>query len=168
MDEAMSQSARSSLLAKQWVVDHGGAMSVSVEHGAGPRGIRKHWMQALEAVDPQAFENASQERFLTPETRSQGIVSHLYTAWCMAEGRCKTHSNDNMSIPMGNENMHWLMDLAIGQPHRWLTIQIDDTVGDDISVSLAQRSLKRTLLRRFHCISQFESDCYEDQKRAWA
>ena len=159
---------RTVLSLREWVIRRNGSMSIAVEHGVGPRGIRKHWMQALEAVDPSAFEEASKERFLTAESKTQSIVSHLYTAWCMAEGRCKTHSDDNLTIPTGNEGMHWLMDLAIGQPHRWLTVRIEDTVDDRRKVQGMQQLLERTLLRRFHQMSAFEFDSYEAAKRAWS
>lgn len=164
----LSHETRSAMLARQWVVDRNGAMSIAVEHGVGPRGIRKDWMEALECMDPEAFENASKERFLTAQSNTQSVVSHLYTAWCVAEGRSKTHADNNLTIPTGNEGMHWLMDLAIGQPNRWLTVRIEDTVEERRKIPNMQRMLERTLLRRFHKISCFESDCYEAQKRAWS
>lgn len=159
---------RAAMLARQWVVDHNGSMRISVEYGVGPRGFRKHWVQALEAIDPEAFDAASRERFLTPDSSTQSIVSHLYTAWCMAEGRAKTHPADNLTIRTDEASMNWLMDLAIGQPHRWLTVRLEDNVEDRRRVPDMQRLIERTLLRRFTRMSAFEHDSYEAYKRAWS
>ena len=79
------------LNARLWLLAHLGVSSIDrvIEHS--PKGIRKSWMQALEAEHPELFHQTRSEQVRQPG--GQSILSNLYGDWCLSQGRGEARFN---------------------------------------------------------------------------
>jgi hypothetical protein len=79
------------LNARLWMLAHKGVASVDrvLEHS--PKGIRKSWMQALEAEHPEVFAQTRSEKVRQPG--GQSILANLYSDWCLSHGRGEVRFN---------------------------------------------------------------------------
>ena len=79
------------LNARLWLLAHLGVSSIDrvIEHS--PKGIRKSWMQALEAEHPELFHQTRSEQVRQPG--GQSILANLYGDWCLSQGRGEIRFN---------------------------------------------------------------------------
>jgi hypothetical protein len=149
------------LNARLWMLAHKGVSCVDrvLEHS--PRGIRKSWMQALEAEQPELFHQTRSEK-----VRQQGgisILANLYGDWCLSHGRgevrfnqCEYRHSDQLESDPGALAS---LQAALGDK---LSICINDTSDNRADVSQMQQSYVAVLGQLFSQPSVYERSAAAD------
>jgi hypothetical protein len=149
------------LNARLWMLAHKGVSCVDrvLEHS--PRGIRKSWMQALEAEQPELFHQTRSEK-----VRQQGgisILANLYGDWCLSHGRgevrfnqCEYRHSDQLESDPGALAS---LQAALGDK---LSICINDTSDNRADVSQMQQSYVAVLGQLFSQPSVYERSVAAD------
>lgn len=79
------------LNARRWMLANTGGSSLDRVSEHSPKGIRKSWMQALEAEQPELFHQTRAEQVRQPG--GQSILANLYGDWCLSQGRGEIRFN---------------------------------------------------------------------------
>jgi hypothetical protein len=144
-----------------WMLAHKGVSCVDrvLEHS--PKGIRKSWMQALEAEHPELFHQTRAEQVRQPG--GQSILANLYGDWCLSQGRgeirfnqCDYRYSDELeNDPGALANLQAVLDDK-------LSICINDTSDNRGDVSQLQQRYVAVLGQLFSQPSVYERSVAAD------